>query len=277
MDRSNHLLAALLAAGLVAGVQICPAAADMLQDIKSKGSLTCGVLTVSPPFGLVDPATRQPSGFDVDMCAAIAAKIGVKLEVKPITLESRVAEVALGRIDIASAALAYNAERAEQIAFSSSYYQQPLKIITQTDSSIYKFSDLKDQKISATKGSTIERYILEQIPGVSVVNFQDTASAFLALSQRKVQALGMTNSSGVRYINETGNKYRMLEETLSLEPSALGMKKGEDALLTAVNKALEDMDKAGEIENIWNKWFGPSTNYKIPLGMRLTRISDLKR
>jgi len=219
-----RLLAAFVAVNLT--LATLPACADALQDIKSKGSLTWGVLTANPPLGLIDPATRQPAGFDLDICAAIAARIGVKLEVKPVTLESRVAEVALGRIDLASAALAYNKERAEQIAFSSAYYRQPLKIITLADSGISKFSDLKGQKISATKGSTIERYILEQIPGVSVINFQDTPSAFLALTQGKVQALGMTNSSGVRYINETGTKYRMLDETLSLEPSAVGMKKG---------------------------------------------------
>jgi polar amino acid transport system substrate-binding protein len=275
VNRSIRPLAAFVTVILTTAT--IPAFADALQDIKSRGSLTCGVLTANPPLGLIDPVTRQPAGFDLDICAAIAARIGVKLEVKPVTLESRVAEVALGRIDLASAALAYNKERAAQIAFSSAYYQQPLKIITLADSGINKFSDLKGQKISATKGSTIERYILEQIPGVSVINFQDTPSAFLALSQGKVQALGMTNSSGVRYIHETGTKYRMLDETLSLEPSAIGMKKGEDALLAAVNDALEGMDKTGEIEKVWNKWFGPDTNYKIPLGMRLTQVSDLKR
>jgi polar amino acid transport system substrate-binding protein len=273
--RSIWFLAAFVAFNAM--MVTSPVSANALQDIKSKGFLTCGVLTANPPLGLIDPATRQPAGFDLDICAAIAARIGVKVEVKSVTLESRVAEVALGRIDLASAALAYNKERAEQIAFSSAYYWQPLKVITLAASAINKFSDLKGQKISATKGSTIERYILERIPGVSVINFQDTPSAFLALTQGKVQALGMTNSSGVRYINETGTKYRMLDETLSLEPSAIGMKKGEDALLAAVNDVLEGMDKNGEIEKIWNKWFGPDTGYKIPLGMRLTKISDLER
>ena len=55
------------------------------------------------------------------------------------------------------------------------------------------------------------------------------------------------------------------------------VRKGEDGLVAAINKALEDMDQAGEIEATWNKWFGPSTTYKIPFGMKLARISELKK
>jgi polar amino acid transport system substrate-binding protein len=274
-----HTRAGLATLGVlvVCGAAPSQSKADALKTIRDRGSLTCGVLTISPPFGYLDPATRKPAGFDVDMCSKVAAKLGVSVELKPISLESRVAELSMGRIDIASAALAYNKDRAEQISFSHAYYQQPLKIIVRADSNIQSFADLKGKRISATKGSVIEHYIIQQIPEVTVVNFQDTASAFLALKQGKVNALGMTNSSGVRYINETGNEYRMLQETLSLEPSAMGVRKGEDGLVAAINKALEEMDQAGEIEATWNKWFGPGTTYKIPLGMKLARIAELKK
>jgi polar amino acid transport system substrate-binding protein len=270
---------AIVAAIVLTGIfnNSSPAAADELADVKARGSLTCGTLTGNPPFGYLDAATRQPVGFDVDICAAVAAQLGVKMEHKGLSLENRVTELSLGRLDIVSAALAYSKERAEQIGFSAAYYQQPLKVIVQSDSGVHNFNDLKGKRISATKGSLIEKYILEQIPDVTIVNFQDTTAAFLALSQGKVQALGMSNSSGVRYINETGSKFQMLDQTLSLEPSALGLRKGEQAFIDAVDAALQKMNAAGEIEKIWNKWFGPETAYKIPLGIKLTPVSQLNR
>ena len=41
------------------------------------------------------------------------------------------------------------------------------------------------------------------------------------------------------------------------------MKKDEPALLAKVNEALYALDKAGEIDQLWDKWLGPNTEYKM--------------
>ena len=41
------------------------------------------------------------------------------------------------------------------------------------------------------------------------------------------------------------------------------MKKDEPALLAKVNETLLAMDKAGEIDQLWAKWLGPDTEYKM--------------
>ena len=47
------------------------------------------------------------------------------------------------------------------------------------------------------------------------------------------------------------------------QPIGVGMKKDEPALLAKVNATLLAMDKAGEINQLWAKWLGPNTEYKM--------------
>lgn len=248
--------------------------ADRLKDIKDRGTLICATLSGSEPLAYQDPTTRQYVGFDVDTCSAIAKHLGVKMEHKPITVEARIPELGLGRVDMVAAAFGYTKERAEQVAFTSSHYQIPLKIIVAKNSGITKFSDLAGKRISTEKGSTPELYARRVIPSAEVVTFQDNASQFLALQQSKVQGFAIGMASGLRFVNGSDGKYKFLDESLAYEPTCLGVKKGEPQLLAAVNKALQDMQSSGELDALWDKWYGPQTKYNIPRG-KLIPVSSL--
>ncbi len=256
---------------------LCGAAqADRLADIKARGSLICATLTANEPLGFPDPATRQIVGFDVDMCNALAKQMGLKLEHKGISVEARVPELSLGRVDVVSAAFGYTKERAEQVEFTASHYQTPIKLVVPVASGLNKISDLADKKISAIKGSTLELFSRRALPTATVLTFQDGPAAFLALSQDKVQAMAQTQTGGIRYVNETGGKYKFAEGSLAWEPTALGVRKDEPALLAAVNDALEKMEKAGTIDELWVKWYGPKTKYNIVREKKLTPIATFK-
>ena len=71
-------------------------------------------------------------------------------------------------------------------------------------------------------------------------------------------------------MNGTG---RYIEEAMVWEATALGVHKDEPALLAAVNKALEEMEAAGEIDALWQKWYGPQTKFAFPREKKLTPIS----
>ena len=83
----------------------------------------------SPGFGFVDEKTREIVGYDVDFVKAIAKKLGVKLELKPVTSASRMPQLVEGNIDIIAATMTKNAERAKQIDFSYTYFFTGQKFI----------------------------------------------------------------------------------------------------------------------------------------------------
>lgn len=250
--------------------------ADRLADAKARGTLICATLTANEPLGFPDPTTRQIVGFDVDMCNAISEQMGLKLEHRGLSVEARVPELALGRVDVVSAAFGYTKERAEQVDFTSSHYQVPIKLIVPVDSGLNQVDDLKNKKISAIKGSTLELFSRRALPSATVLTYQDGPAAFLALSQNKVQAMAQTMTGGVRYVNETDGKFKFADGELAWEPTALGVKKDEPALLAGVNEALAKLEEAGTIDDIWNKWYGPETKYKIVREKKLTPIATFQ-
>eukprot|EP01038_Epipyxis_sp_PR26KG_P018054 gene18054-25316_t len=108
----KHLFIALALAPLAVAV----AQADQLSDIMAKKSLSCGVYADVPPFSAPDPTTRELVGMDVDLCKALAKTMGVALELKPLSVEARIPEVKMGRVDVIFANLAYTKTRATEVS-----------------------------------------------------------------------------------------------------------------------------------------------------------------
>lgn len=262
--------ALLMLTGLVTAAH-----ADRLDDIKHRGTLVCATVTGVEPLAFQDPNTRQYVGFDIDTCNALAKRLGVKMEHKPIAVEARIPELSLGRVDVAAAALGYTKERATQIAFTDIQYQLPIRIMVSSGSGFKTLADMADKKISANKGSTSEQFARARLPSAEVRTYQDTPAAFLALAQGKVQGMAIGQAPGARFIEEGGGKFTYIDEPLYFEPIGLGVKKEEPQLLDAINQALRDMESSGELEAIWNRWYGPNTKYRIPRERKLTPVSKL--
>jgi len=79
--------------------------ADTLAEVKKKGVLVAGVKDSLPPFGYIDEKTRTIVGYDIDFVNAIAKKLGVKVEMKPVTSASRMPQLQEGNIDLIAATM----------------------------------------------------------------------------------------------------------------------------------------------------------------------------
>ena len=253
------------------------ARADLLADILQRKELRCGTFADVPPFAAPDPKTREMVGFDVDLCTAIAKRLGVTATVTPLSVEARVPEVKLGHVDLTVANLAYTLSRAEQIQFSDPYYIAKEMLAVKASNPGTTKADFKGKRLASAKGSTSELSI--KLNSSQPLTFQDTGSAFMAVQQNK--ALGMvantmTITKLVSQSKESGSELKMIEEPMLLEPICIGMKKDEPALLAKINETLVAMDQAGEINQIWDKWLGPSTEYKMTRVEKVVPLTELK-
>ncbi len=119
----------LLAFVLMAGFGSA-ALADTLASIKAKGVMVFGVRDSIHGFGYIDEKTRELIGYDVDFCNAIARKLGVKAEFKPLTGATRIPQLVSGNVDLVAATMTKTEERAKQIDFSYTYFLTGQKFIT---------------------------------------------------------------------------------------------------------------------------------------------------
>ncbi len=262
---------------LAATALAAPAKADQLADILSAKTLRCATFADVPPFASPEPKTREMVGFDVDLCNAIAKELGVKAEVKPVSVEARVPEVKLGRVDITVANLAYTLSRAEQIQFSDPYYlAKEMLIVPDGDPGKTK-ADFEGQRIASTKGSTSEMSI--KLNKSTPLTFQDTASAYLAVQQGKARGMVANTMTTTKFVNQSqtqGKKMRMIPDPMIFQPIGIGMQKDQRALTAKINEVLRKLDTSGELGNIWNKWLGPDTEYKIVRNDKVVPLGELK-
>jgi len=266
---------AIVAASL--GTASFVAHADQLQDIMQRKELRCGTFADVPPFAAPDTKTREMVGFDVDLCRAIAKALGVTAKITPLSVDARVPEVKLGHVDITVANLAYTLSRAEQVLFSDPYYMAKEMLAVKASDPGTKKADFAGKRLSSTKGSTSELSI--KLNGSDPLTFQDTGSAFMAVQQGKAVGMVANTMTITKLVNESQNtpvKLKMIDDPMIFQPIGVGMKKGEPALLAKVNETLMAMDKSGEINQIWEKWLGAGTEYKMVRTDKVVPLGELK-
>jgi polar amino acid transport system substrate-binding protein len=247
------LMALVFAAGLGG-----TALADTLADIKAKGVMVFGVRDSIHGFGFIDEKTRELIGYDVDFCKAIAKKLGVKAEFKPLTGATRIPQLISGNVDLVAATMTITAERAKQVDFSYVYFLTGQKFITKKGT-VKTLADLEGKKIGTAKGTTSEQNAKKALPTATIQAFDEHAPSFLALQQGKVFAITTDESILANILSKAPDKdkYEIPDIRISDEPYGLGMRKGDTNLVKFVNATLLEMEKTGEAKKIFDKWFGP--------------------
>lgn len=248
------------------------ARADQLADVKERGTLICGTLGTAEPFSFQDPKTREIVGYDIDVCGKVAEALGVKLELKPMSVEARIPELVQGRVDILAANLGWTKERAQQIDYSYSYFQQ--KMVVTENSGITTLEQLAGKKVSALKGSSSAQGVQREIPEAETVTYQDTSSAFLSVVQGKVDGFCASELILVKLRKQApeSSPLSIIEESVFVEPWGLGIRKGETAFKDSVNKVLAEMEASGEADKIFAKWFGSETIYEMKREFSIEQI-----
>jgi polar amino acid transport system substrate-binding protein len=252
---------------LISGLCTTLLAADTLEHVKKKGVLVAGVREFAPGFGSIDGSTGEIVGYDIDFVRAIASKLGVRLQLQPVTPENRISYLKRGDIDIIAATMSKTAGRAEQIDFSYTYFFTYQKLIVKKGT-VKDFADLNNKKIGTVKGSTSAQNANKTLPKAKVLHFDDYPQALLALGQDNIFAVTTDEPILVNLLSEMHNqeRFEIPDIRIADELYGLGIIKGDKKFLDFVNKALLEMEKSGEAKKIFNKWFGPNSKTSLKRG-----------
>jgi polar amino acid transport system substrate-binding protein len=224
------------------------------------------VLGTDEPQSFVDLKTRDFVGYEVDLARAVAKALGVKVAFKQLSVAARIPELQQGRVDLLAASLTHTVERESQLDFSVTTFVTGQKVLVKVSSGVTDVAQLAGKKVLTVKGGTQEPNLRKVVPTAEVVNFENTQQAFLALQQGKGVGYVNDEASLINDAAKLGPKrsdYVILPTNLSVEPLALGIKKGEARLKAKVDAALRALEASGEAEALFLKWFGPSTRLQL--------------
>lgn len=260
-------LAVALTAILALALFVSPAFAGKLDDIKKRGTLIAGVKDSQPPFGYVDEKSKQIVGFEIDIMKFLADKLGVKLEIKPVTSSTRIPMLTQGEVDIVAATMTHKKDREGQVDFSITYFMTGQRLLVKKGGPIKTVKDLAGKKIGSVKGSTSEQNAKKAEPSASIVSYETYPEAFLALKQGKVEAVTTDEAIlvGLKFSDDKPDAWDIVGDYISPEPYGLGVVQNDSKFRSFVNLALMDMWESGEYKKVYDKWFGKDTKNYIPL------------
>ncbi|WP_454684189.1 ABC transporter substrate-binding protein [Ancylobacter moscoviensis] len=248
--------------------------ADRLDDIKQAGVLRVAAFDSNPPFGFVDPDSKQIVGLDVDYAKVLADKLGVKLELRPTNPANRIPLLTSGKVDLVLANFTITEERAKQLDFSIPYFSSGQQFLAKKGT-LTSPDQLNGLRIGADKGTTNEIVLRRDFPKAVVVAFDDTPFAFTALRNGNVQAITQDGPKLVGLLANVPDRenYEIPPFTISDDYIGVGIPKGEKRLADVVNETLLELEASGKAAAIYDAWFGPNTKQPLP---RLFKIGDKK-
>lgn len=230
------------------------AGADL--DLVTDGSLTvCSDVPYAPFEDFDEGSDLGYKGFDVDITNAIAKGLGLKLVYKDSSFDGLQSGLALnaGQCDIAASAMTITEDRKKNIAFSDGYYDSKQSLLVGKDSGIKAIGDLSGKKVGVQQGTTGKTYAEENAKGANLVSFPSDAEMWQAMQAGQVDALLQDLPVNVPH-TESGD-FTIVEEYSTDEQYGLAMKKGNDALVKAVNEQLKAIRDNGDYDKFYNTYF----------------------
>ncbi|MBN8955198.1 MAG: transporter substrate-binding domain-containing protein [Rhizobiales bacterium] len=268
MDR-RKLLKALSASATVGamtvGAQVAHAqAGSILEEVKKRGTVRVGVRTEVPGFGIVDDAGKTV-GFDVDIANEIANRLGVKIELVPVTAATRVPLLQQGRIDMIVATLTHYRKRDEVIDFSIGYFWTGQKLMVKKTSSIKTLADMAGKRAGTTVGAGVVENLKRAQPAATTQTFEGYPEAFLAMQRSLVDAVvaDVIILAGLRANAPNPSDYVIVGESLGGGDYGIGMRENDSKWRDAINFTLQDIWRDGTWDKIYARWIGPGTKLNL--------------
>lgn len=228
------------------------------------GFLTVGSCLDYAPFETVKG--KNPTGFDVELTDAIAAKLGydeAHVSWVKANFNTIFTSVAQGNFDLVAAAVTATgktgADRAQVVAFSDYYYNslQSLAVNSANSPDVTSPDQLvKGDSVGVQKGTTGFQWAVDNLQpkGVEVRTYTSATDAFRDLSAGNLT--GIINDEPSSYaIAATMTDVKVVAPIDTNEKYAFAFAPTNTALVTAWNDGFKQVIADGEYATIFDKYF----------------------
>lgn len=203
---------------------------SITQAIIDRGELICGANASVAGFGFQDPVTGEYTGFDVDICRAVAAAIlgdASAVTFRPLAATERQAAIQSGEIDMMSRNTTWTLSRDVDwgVIWGPVTFYDGQGIMTLSSLGVSSFAELDGSTICVQSGTTTELNITDYITklglDIEILVLPEANATWEAYAAGRCESW-TTDKSGLaafRFNNaENPADHVILAETLSKEP-----------------------------------------------------------
>ncbi len=222
------------------------------------GKLTMSTNASFPHYEMVaDDGSFE--GIDIEVAGAIAEKLGLELQVDDMGFDAALQAAQTGKSDMVMAGVTVTEERQAVMDFSNSYANGVQVVIVKEGSPIQTVDDLANANMIGCQMGTTGYTFCSDTPENGgfgedhVTPYDDGAAAVQALMNGQIDAVVIDNKPAQEYVAANPG-LKILDGDFTNEDYAIGVAKGNTALLDAINGALEELTNDGTIQSIVDKY-----------------------
>ena len=216
-----------------------------------EGKLIMSTNAAFPPYEMTtDDGVFE--GIDVEIAQAIAEKLGLELQIDDMDFTAALEAVQSGMSDMAMAGITVNEERLAVMDFSDTYATGVQVVIVKEGSDV-TLDNLGEQLIGVQNGTTGWQFCSDDFGDDHVAAFDNGITAVQALVNDQVDCVVIDQGPAEVFVSENPG-LTILETEYAIEDYAIGVNKGNTALLDAINGALAELQEDGTIQSIIDKY-----------------------
>jgi len=221
----------------------------------AENTLTMATNASFPPYEYYDG--EDIVGIDVDICAAIAEKLGMEFVVADMDFDAIIGAVQAGKADVGMAGMTVTEERQMMINFSSTYATGIQSIIVKEDSPIKSVDDLYAEgasyKVGVQLSTTGDIYATDDFGDANVNRYPNGNDATMALVAGKIDCVIIDNEPAKAYV-AANEGLKVLDTSYAVEDYAACIAKNNTELLEKFDAALTDLIADGTVAEIIGKY-----------------------
>ena len=246
------------------------AAAGTLDKLKQDKTLRIAYRADAPPFSFTD-ATGEPAGFMVDLCRSVAKSLAAQLNLSDlkvdyvlVTAADRFEAIETGKADLLCEPTSATLSRREHVDFSIPTFVDGASLLVAGEGPS-EFGALAGKKIGVLAGTTTEQSLRDTLASAKIsaeVVPAKTHEEGLAMLDQGTIAAYFGDRAILAYLaskSSAPGKLRLAENYLSVEPYALALAHGDSDFRLAVDRALSQIYRSGEIAGVFGRAFGSQT------------------
>ena len=229
-----------------------PAALATIEE----GKLIMSTNASFPPYEMTDDSGKIV-GIDAEIAEAIANKLGLELVIDDMDFDAALLAAQQGKSDMVMAGVTVNEDRLLVMDFSDSY-ATGIQVVIVKEGSDVTMDNLGEKMIGAQRGTTGYIYASDTPENGGygedhVIAYDNGATAVQALKNGQVDCVIIDNAPAQEYVKANPG-LTILDGEWVTEEYAIGMAKGNTALVEAVNGALAELTADGTVQAILDKY-----------------------
>ncbi len=216
-----------------------------------------------PPFNEVGP-DGQLKGFDVDIAKALCAEMHAQCTIVKQEWDGMIPALLARKFDAIVASMSITEERKKKVAFTEKYYQTPAKFVEKKGADIAITPEgLKGKRIGVQRETIHDRYATDNYGNIATIvryGTQDEANLDMVAGRLDLLLANSVALQGGFLDTPAGKDFEFVGPNLTDpkwfgEGAGIAVRKQDNDLRLALNKAIEAIRKNGTYDKIAAKYF----------------------